>query len=188
MPVQELSPQRPSRTPILLGAVGVTGLLAIGVTTAALYGGGTSVPATPTPLPTQVVVATTATAPVETPVETLSEIPPTPATPAPTPVKTATPLPTRRAPTPTPTRVAAAPLTGTVKVLGTGYFEVYIDGAKAGAAPFDKELKPGSHLVRLVAPGPPAKTKSKTVTIVAGRRTEVFYDIEKDDIAVTQKR
>lgn len=76
---------------------------------------------------------------------------------------------------------------GFLKVTGNAYVEVYVDGVKVGAAPYDQQIKPGAHAIRLVSPGPPARAKTQTLSVSAGTHHELFFDVEKNEI-VSQKR
>ncbi len=78
----------------------------------------------------------------------------------------------------TPTHVAAAhPMAPTgptgVKVGVLPWGEVFVDGRSRGNAPVDVELRPGTHLVRVV--GPTGAEEERRVRVTNGRMREVQF-------------
>ena len=192
MPVRDLSdapPPAKSRTALLAVGVVATVLVIAGLGSAigiGLVGGKNETTSTP-------VVTLPSTTPTAVAVVTLepTPVPLTPATPAPTPspVRTAATTATKARPTPartpppapTPTKIAAAATMGTLKVTGNAYIEVFVDNVRVGEAPYiDKPIKPGAHVIKLYSPGPPPRTKSPTINVVAGKHYELHFDVEKN--------
>ena len=193
MPVQDLGPggaRVRSKRPLFLGVLAVVAVV-LGGAAASFSGllGGPAATPIPTPTavaiaPTPIVVATSTPMPTATPVA---------ATPAATPRKTATPAATRVAVRPTPARTAAptptpaqAATTGFLVVRGNDLIDVYVDGTKIGTAPYSGPLKPGAHVIKLMAPAA-SKSKTEPLSVSAGKTYEFYFDVEKNSVKV-QKR